>query len=325
MKKDPNMNACSGEERMDELLNGYIDDELGARQHTEVERLIANDAQIRQRLRHLQKCKALLGSMPCDDAPPRVLQGLQASIASTARLHDQSSYNQRAGRIHLLARKALSAAAMLALAALLGAVIYTILAPETVTDAPRDFVKIDKPANPVLPVLAFSGKLELKTGYPAEVGAIIGATIEENGISDSGEGIRESNKRIHYLRCDREDLNSVLASLDAVWTRLDSAQMVLNTEVFGDEVAVDAVTTEQIAEIIDRDNNEERVELAKDFHLLNTIKQNMPGNTTLAAIQGEPANAIIPKPIITGGQNTATKPAKPDAERTIRLTIILSR
>ena len=41
MKENPNMNTYSGEERIDELLNGYIDDELGPRQHTEVERLIA--------------------------------------------------------------------------------------------------------------------------------------------------------------------------------------------------------------------------------------------------------------------------------------------
>ena len=325
MKENPNMNTYSGEERIDELLNGYIDDELGARQRTEVERLIANDSQIKRRLRQLEKCRALLGSMPCAEAPTQVLQGLQASLASTARLHDQSSYDQRVGRIHLLARKALSAAAMLALAALLGAVIYTILAPETVPDT-RDLAKTDQSVSPVLPTLAFSGKLELKTDYPAEVGAIIGATIKENGLSDSVGGIRESNKRIHYLRCDREDLKSVLASLDNIWPRLNSAKMLLDTEVFGDEVAVEAVTTKQIAEIIDQDSNEKRVELANDFHLLNMVEENMPGKTIIVAIEGEPVNVMaIPKPIITGGQNTAEKPTRDDTDRTIRLTIILSR
>lgn len=326
MKENPNMNAYSGEERIDELLNGYIDDELGARQHTEVERLIAHDAEIEQRLKQLQKCRGLLASMPCAEAPPHVLQGVQASIATAARLYSQTSYNQRAGRIHLLARRALSAAAILGLAALLGAVIYTILAPEPPTDSPPLFVKNDKPAAPKFsPTLAFRGKLELKTNYPAEVGAVIGATIEENGLSDFGGGIRESNKRIHYVRCDRADLNTVLASLETVWAKLDSAKMVLDTQVFGDEVAVESVTTKQIADIIDRDSNEERVKLAKDFHLLNTMEANMPGNKILTAIEGEPPDVILPRPIMTGGQNAQKKPPKADADRTIRLTIILSR
>jgi hypothetical protein len=322
MKENPNMNAYSGEERIDELLNGYIDDELGARQHTEVERLIANDVEIKQRLRQLKKCRELLGSLPCTKAPPEVLRGLQASMASTARLHDQSSYNQRAGRIHLLVRKVLSAAAMLALAALLGAVIYTILAPEPPTEDPPVVAASD---TAVAPTLAFSGKLQLKTEYPAEVGAIIGATIEENGLSDTVAGIREPNKRIHYLRCSREDLKSVLASLDSVWPRLESAKLVLDTEVFGREVTVRSVTTEQIAEIIDQNSNEKRVELARDFHLLNTADENIPGKTILAAIEGEPADGIsIPKPIITGpGKND--RPEKVEEDKTIRLTIILSR
>ncbi len=322
MKENPNMNAYSGAERIDELLNGYIDDELGARQHTEVERLIANDAEIKQRLRQLKKCRALLGSMPCAEAPPQVLQGLQASVASTARLHDRSGYDLRTGRIHLLVRKAMSAAAMLALAALLGAVIYTILAPEPPTEGPPVVAESDTAA---APTLAFTGKLQLKTDYPAEVGAVIGATIEENGLSDTVESIREPNKRIHYLRCSREDLKSVIASLDSIWPRLESAKLVLDTEVFGREVPVRSVTTEQIAEIVDQDSNEKRVELAKDFHLLNTADENLPGKTILAAIEGESAEGIsIPKPIITG-------PRKPDRsdkaqeDKTIRLTIILSR
>jgi len=322
MKEKPNMDAYSGEERIDELLNGYIDDELGARQHTEVERLIANDVEIKQRLRQLQKCRALLGSLPCAEAPPQVLQGLQASMASTARLHNRSGYDQRAGRIHLLVRKTVSAAAMLALAALLGAVIYTILAPESPAEGPPVVAGSDTVA---APTLAFSGKLQLKTDYPAEVGAVIGATIEENGLSDTVAGIREPNKRIHYLRCSREDLKSVLASLDSVWPRLESAKLVLDTEAFGEEVSIGAVTTEQITEIIDQDSNEKRVALAKDFHLLNTADENMPGKTILAAIQGDPAEGIsIPKPIITGPRKTH-RSDKAQEDETIRLTIILSR
>ena len=48
MKENPNM---------DELLNSFIDGELPARQQTEVQRLIAHDEKIAQRVRQLQKSK----------------------------------------------------------------------------------------------------------------------------------------------------------------------------------------------------------------------------------------------------------------------------
>ncbi|UCE50519.1 MAG: hypothetical protein JSW47_10220 [Phycisphaerales bacterium] len=320
MKEDPNMDAYSGQERIDELLNGYVDNELGTRQRTEVERLIANDEQIKRRLRQLQKCRALLGSMPCAEVPPQVLKGVQASLASAARLHDQSSYNQRAGRIHLLARKALSAAAMLGLAALLGAVIYTILAPQPSIDGPPGYI----PGSTISPALAFSGRLELTTSKLQEVGTVVNAAIKENGLSDSVDDISQPNRRIHYLRCSRQGLNSLLASLEPVWSKLDSATMVINTEVFDDQVSIDAVTTWQIAEIIDQESRDARIKLAKDFDMLNSLTEDMPGKTLRAAIDGEsPSFPIIPKPIITSDAKSTL--VVPEADKTICLTIILSR
>ena len=50
MKEIPNM---------DELLNSFIDGELTPRQQTEVQRLIAHEEKVAQRLRQLQKCKML--------------------------------------------------------------------------------------------------------------------------------------------------------------------------------------------------------------------------------------------------------------------------
>lgn len=333
MKEDPDMGTQSGEERIDELLNGYIDDELAIRQRTEVERLIAHDTRIERRLQQLQKCRTLLGSLPCAEAPPQILQEIKATLAVSAPLYQESSYGKRAGRIHLLARKMLSAAAMLGLVALLAGVIYTILAPQAALDQPpvladrppSENIEAVIPAPAGSPTLAFSGRLELKTSVPAEVGAIINTAIEENGLSDSIGDIRESNKRIHYLRCSREGLDLLLASLENVWSRLDSATMVIDTAVFDRPVAVDSVTTEQISQIIDQDNYQERIELAKDFNLLNTMAANMPGAEVLSAVEGQITGVmIIPKPLIVG-PTTPRVPDETEADKTIRLTIILSR
>ena len=337
MKEDSDMDAYAYDGRIEELLNGFIDDEIEARQRTEVERLIARDQRIQRRLVQLQECRTLVGSLPCAEAPPQILQGVKASLAaaSAAPAQEEPARNQRAGRIHLLGRRMLSAAAMLTLVGILAGVIYTIVAPETALYQPE--VAVDhqpalgtemlKPASDTSAALAFSGKLELKTSALAEVAAIINRVIEENDLSDSIGDVREANRRIHYVRCSREGLNSLLADLKGLWPNLDSATMFIDTELFGRQVTVDAVTTEQIGEIIDQDSYEKRIELAKDLAVLNSVAERMGGGEILAAIEGEgPGLMTIPRPMITGGELPNAKPAsETEAEKTVRLTIIVSR
>lgn len=325
---DMDTNAYEG--RIDELLNGFIDDELATRERTEVERLIAHDPKIEQRLVQLQKCRTLVGSLPRVEAPPQILQAVRATLAETsaAPLQEEPAYNRRMGRIHLLGRRILSAAAMFALVGILAGVIYKIVGPETtlhqpqmaVDRQPRLDAEMPEPIPDTSVALAFNGRLELKTRALAEVAAVINRSIAENGLSDSIGDIREANRRVHYVRCSREGLNSLLADLKNVWPNLDSATMLINAEVFGRPVTVDAVTTEQIGEIIDQNSYEERIELAKAFDVLNR----MPGGEILAAIEGEGPNLMtIPRPMITGPNAKAA--SETEEEKTIRLTIIISR
>ncbi len=316
------MGTQSGQERIDELLNGYIDDELAARQHTEVERLLAHDPKIEQRLQQLRKCRTLLSSLPCAEAPPRILQAVETSLASTARLYEQSSSGRRAGRIHLLTRKILSAAAMLALVGLLVAVVYTIISPESPPG--RLETPVSGPGTPR--ALAFSGRLELTTSMLEQVGTVVNAAIRENGLADSIGSVREPHQHIHYLRCSEEGLDSLLASLDGIWSRFDSAAMTLDTGVFTKPVTIDSVTADQINEIIAQDSDEKRLELAKSLDLLNTAVASMPGAEVLTAIEGTPPDMPnISKPFITGPEDGTGTPRVAEADKTIRLTIILSR
>ncbi len=122
MKEEPNI---------DELLNGFIDGELDQRHQTEVQRLITHDAQIAERLRELQKCKVLVGSLPCVEAPAGMAEQIKASLETSALLGRQpESFDAREGARHLLVRRVLAAAAMIGLVAVLAAVVYTIVAPE---------------------------------------------------------------------------------------------------------------------------------------------------------------------------------------------------
>lgn len=322
MKENPDTNANASDERIDELLNGYIDDELTAEQKAEVESLIKQDAKIAQRLRQFQKCRILVGAMPVAEAPAGVMEGVKASLPDISLPGEkQPAYQQQAPKKYVLVRKVLAAAAMIAVAAVLSAVIRKFVPMSNVPE---------KPAVRVVADSGFSGRLELKTSALNAVDAFIKSAIDDNGLSATVNPERRQYRRIYTLNCSREGLNSLLADLDNIWSELDSATLFVNTEVFGVQTAVDAVTTKQIAEIAGRDNLERRIELAKDYAVLNNIAEHMPDKEIRVAIEaGKPdltEQWRVLKPLLTEQPKSVKKPADQVQEKqNVHLTIILDR
>ncbi|OHB85673.1 MAG: hypothetical protein A2Z38_02230 [Planctomycetes bacterium RBG_19FT_COMBO_48_8] len=333
MKENPDIDTNASNERIDELLNGYIDDELTVEQQAEVERLIDQDAKTAQRLRQLQKCQILVGSMPYAEAPASVLEGVKASLAGRSLPgEEQPAYEQQVGKKYVLLRKVLAAAAMIALAAVLSAVIHRIVplqnAPEGPIAVENRTAESIRSAARVVAASGFSGRLELKTSALNAVDAFIKSAIDDIGMSASIKSERRQGRRIYSLSCTREGLNALLADLDNIWTELDSAMLFVNTETFGTQTVVDAVTTKQIAEIANQVIPERRIELAKDFAVLNNIAENLPDKEIRAAIEAEGSSLTqqwrILKPVLTSSQKTVKKPADQVQEKqTIHLTIIL--
>ncbi|MHC4751097.1 MAG: anti-sigma factor family protein [Planctomycetota bacterium] len=323
MKENPDMDKYASNERIEELLNSFMDGELTAKQQTEVEQLIAHDAKIAQRLRQLQKCKILVGSLPCAEAPAELLEDITTSLAGGKSFGEQApTFDERAATKYLLIRKVLAAAAMIGLAAVLAVVIHSIVAPRSIPEGPVAMSSVI--ASP-----GFSGRLELKTTALVAVDAFINRAIEDNGLSDSISPAVRQDRRIYPLSCTREGLNLLLADLGDIWTELDSATLFVDTEVFGRQVVVDAVTTEQIAEIVDQEGSDRRIELAKDFAALNNIAEHLPGREILSAMEGGNRNLIsqlrVPKPLLTTGERkTISKPTdQMENKETVRLTIIV--
>ena len=335
MKEIPNM---------DELLNSFIDGELPARQQTEVQRLVDHDEKIAQRLQQLQKCKMLLSSLPVTEAPPQILENVKASLAPGSPGLDESAprRTERAGTRHLLGRKVFAAAAMLGLVGILTAVVYTIVAPETVTQRPvaverRELptavpkgtpfgVDVVKPA-PTIVAAPFSGRLELRTSYLPAVVAFINRAIEDNVPSDEWIASDQSDVREpHALICSSESFNLLLAELGNIWDKLDSATLFVDTEVFGQRVVIDAVTAEQIAGIVNQDDSKRRIEVAKDFAVLNNIAEYLPGREILTAIDDTTVGLITPpKPVLTSNQKTIKKSATgAKADKNVCLTITVT-
>ncbi len=320
---------------MDELLNSFIDGELAPRQHTEVQRLLAHDDKITQRLQELQQCKMFLSSLPAAEAPPQILENVKASLARRTLLGEEpSAYDEQIGARHLLGRKVFASAAMFGLVAILAAVVYSIVAP-TIPQAPiaaerpniPPRIDLAEPAPAAIVAALFSGRLELRTStLPAVVG-FINRAIEENIPSDEWIASDRSDVREpHTLICSSESFNLLLARLDDIWDKLDSATLFVDTEVFGRKVVVEAVTAEQIAGIVNQDDSTKRIEVARDFAVLNNVAENLPGKRILAAIDNTTVDLIIPpKPVITSNDKATRKlPSRTGAVKNIHLTITVT-
>lgn len=315
-------------EDIEKLLNGYIDGELTTRQLTEVKRLLANDSKLAQRLARLERCKMLISSLPQAEAPVGMFDDIKASLAGRTLLGEKAvAVGERAGARDLFLRKVLTAAAMIALVATLGAVIYTIVAPET---APKRPIVADlrptvpEPPATVLAAAPFNGRLELKAAAYIEMDASINRAIEENGLVDCISRQREDNRTMYVLSCGRKGLNQLLAQLDKNWQKLDSAALFVETDVFGAPVAVDAVTPEQVTQIASRNTLEESIRLAKDFALLNDVAEEMRGKALFADDKG-PDLMAVPKPRLTGPLPAEIIKGPAADKANVSLVIVLTR
>jgi len=229
------------ESNIEELLNSFIDGELTQREANEVERLIADDARIAQRLRELQKSKMLVGSLPRAEAPAEMAEQIKASLERKALLAQRAErFDERAGARYLLVRKVLAAAAMIGLAAILAAVVHTIFAPESGPEKPTAEVRVA--------ATGFNGRLELKTSDLAAVDSFIKRAIEDNGLKYSSPG-SQRDKSVYALSCSREDLNLLLADLANIWDRFDSPTLFVETKTRGEQ-KFDGVSAERITEIV---------------------------------------------------------------------------
>lgn len=323
---------------IDELLNSFIDGELTERHRVEVQRLIKHDPQIARRMQELQKCKMLVSSLPRADAPVEIPARVKASLKARAllvRAPQPSAFDERKGARYLLARKILAAAAMLGLVAILTVLVYTIVVPQSAVETdtvakgqpePVKTVGVERPGS-TLVAAVFYGRLELETDDFVRVDAFINRAIEDNAFLDytGPRPVNQRNKNIYALSCSREALSLLLADLASIWQKFDSATLSIETDRFGEQVVVNSVNIEQIAEIIKQDSLGKRIEVAKNFAVLNDMDELIPGKELFAAINNTGLDLITPpKPRLTWDRETIKSQPRPVEEgQKVHLTIVI--
>ncbi len=329
MKENSDKNTYDSETRIDELLNSFIDGELASDQRTKVEELTARDAGIAQRLRELQKCKTLLGALPRAEAPPQVLEGVKATLAQRHLQTRYSALGKETQKKYPRVRRVLAAAAMIGLVVVLSTVMRTMNAPQDPSEKPIAPKTIEGGFN-ILAPQEFRGRLELKTRDVVAVSASVNKAIENIHHSEAITPVRRQERRIYTLSCSKEDIKSLLANLEPMWPVLDTATLSVNTDVFGERITVEAVTTEQIATIIDQDYLDKRIETARDFSALNNITLLLPDRAIATAIEGQNKDLIhqlqVPKPALAQREAPVVKTSSQQEDKdTVHLTILVSR
>lgn len=317
----------------DELLCSFIDGELPLRQQTEVQRLVARDPEVAQRLRQLENCKNLVTALPRAEAPGEMLEQIRVSLERRTLLEDRPlSSTSRAGARHLQIRRFIAAAAMIALLGGLGAVVYQILAPVaptgpgTVPIAKTNDSILSVTTEPVVAVAGFSGRLELRTAAFAQADAFVKAAIEYNGLSNFSESETLGETRVYRVACSREGVNRLVADLDRIWENFQSATLSVDTDRFADPVVIEPVTLRQTAQIIGQDSAEACVEVAENVAVFNSFAREMPGreilSTTDDALSATVSLPRIPRPVFTSA-DPATKKILAPPEGNVKVSLII--
>ncbi|MBN2131961.1 MAG: hypothetical protein JW741_20840 [Sedimentisphaerales bacterium] len=321
MKANPNI---------DELLCSFIDGELPLRQQTEVRRLAARDPEVGQRLRQLKNCKTLVSAMPRAEAPGEMLEQIHVSLERRTLLAEAPAPPRvSAGTWHLMLRKSLAAAAMIALLAVLGVVVYNILAPVPETAGTIAALPGDGQAGPVTPeakvVLAdagFAGRLDLRTAAFIQADSFIRTAVQSHGMAGSVESDADGSTRIYRLAGSRESVRGLVAALGSIWEKFDATTLhVESPRQYAEAVTIPAVTLEQAVSVVAQDNTEASLETARDYEVRNRIAREMPGNEILALVNDGVSSVGIEKPQLTVSPEKKLVPLEGDAPAS--LTIIL--
>ncbi len=331
MKPNPNL---------DELLSSFMDGELSPRQRTEVQRMAAHDPAVARRLRQLQNCRTLLCSLPPAEAPGDMLEQIQQSLERETLLQEHPvSAKRSAGVVHLVFRKFVAAAAMISLLAVLGAVVYQIVAPvpgsHPITTASYPPQPVPDNMGGLAPATAvadagFSGRLELRTAAFVSTDAYVKREIENCGLVNLAEAEMASDRRVYRVVSSREGINRLVASLGGVWQDFHSASLQVGSlNGTADPVNIESVTPEQVAAVVARNSTEASIQTAAAYAVMNRVMRNLPGgefpliHDDLGSLL---AMDMAPRPKLTGPEEpikATHTPAQGTAQAS--LTIVLLR
>lgn len=326
---------------IDELLNAFVDQELDIRQQTEVKRLVDHDPKIAVRLDHIKKCKKLLNSLPAKSAPEHMFEDIRAALERQTLLAEPTGHREhQKGAIQLMLRKAISAAAMLALVGGLTLVILNVVMPprepalvennipevETFEPEIAAVLPVQNPRNEPkveTPVLVFNGTLEIKPEDFAVADEFVMKALADSGLAEDFQ-VSETiqNQKMYTVSCSHKQLNTLVKQLSRRWYQLDAARLSL---AGAEPLKINSITAQQLIEIAAQKDVAKQVKAAKYYAFINNLKQPESDRVLTAKDFGHD-HLDIPQPTLTSSQNNpAVKDSSKSDQQKTRLVIIMEK
>jgi hypothetical protein len=291
----------------DELLSGYLDDQLSPRQLTELKRLLAHDLQFRQELETIERQRQLLRSLPIESAPAELAEEIKSVLERRFILDDSARRSDIAGKRGLRFRRWAATAAMILLPLLaLGVVVYTILQPtEQTPNTSEPVVAIENSssagASAASPELLFSAVLQFQTNQPIAANDFIEKKIHTLGLMNFTTPQRQSDRTSYKIVCSRKYVEGLVGELADLWSHSKKASYALLDTSTKQPVQVDDIDSQQTLAMIRLADISAAAKLAQTFSEQNTQKALAKANSADVA---QPLPEKPSKPILAWDEGT---------------------
>ena len=315
-------------EQIEELLNSYIDGELDERKSNEVKRLMDNDKEIQSLYDSLKRYKSLMQTVSRLPVPEGLCENITTRLERHILLADTDIYSHKAGRRHLMARRLMTAAAVIALAAVLSVIVFDIFVPKSsrqqlltnvmrkratkqvLYEKPFDETKQqeDKQIVPEkaadVPLVAI---LTLETKSPIEVDWLVAKALTTTNLFNQTAAIDRQLGSVRYvLNCNKDSLVSLLQELSFIWPQCTNTKMDIGTEQVGKYITINNISTQQLLEICKAENFGQRLRMANDLAVINKVTSPVVIDR-LYAIADTDYDLFKPqKPVLTSVEKTQT-------------------
>ena len=311
--------------QIDELLTGYIDDELSQRQHTEVKRLIQHDHDIAQRFSQLQKQKQLLSSLPVNSAPAEILDNIKAALESKlVRREHPHVADRAAGARGLLFRRALTVAAMLLLPlGLLAWVVFTIVTPAA-TDSGGWLISDNRPGvsdtgstpdSRMAVSTPFNSHLRLESRQAIAVADFIKKAVYRHALIDNTIPRSDADSSSFQITSTPQRLGALLLDLKPLWDKCDSTSFTVPGTAGDGDIVVANISPDHTIEIFKSPHPAGRIALIRNIAGLK------PDGDTTNNIDTAFDPSIPIKPMLTRPEQPKTTSGVPEKDQNISLTI----
>jgi hypothetical protein len=333
-------------EQIEELLNSYIDDELDERKSNEVKRLIDNDKEIQSLYDSLKRYKSLMQTVSRLPVPEGLCENITAQLERHILLADTDIYSHKAGRRHLMARRLITVAAIIVLAAILSVIVFDIFVPKSsreqlmtnvlrkratkqvLYERPFDETKQPQEDKQIVPETTVDAPLvailTLETDKLIEVDWLVAKALTTTNLFNQTAAIDRQPGSVRYvLNCNKDSLVSLMQELSFIWPQCTNTKMDIGTEQAGKYITINNISTQQMLEICKAESFGQRLRMANDLAVINKVTSPAVIDRLYAAADIDYDLLKPQKPVLTSIEKTQTVNQLLDNTKNVTLTIIV--